>query len=796
MNKARLTKIKEVVGKLSLSEKARLCSGADFWSTESVKRLNIPAISMADGPHGLRKEMKKEGGNLWKSFPATCFPTASLLACSFDRDLLREIGKAIAGEAFNHEVSLVLGPGVNIKRSPLCGRNFEYFSEDPCLAGELGAAWVEGAQSGGVGACVKHYAANNQENKRFISNSCIDERALQEIYLEAFRRVVEQAKPYAVMTSYNMLNNEYVGESEYLITDKLRGEWGFPGIVISDWGAVNDRVTALKAGLDLEMPGKTSDTASEIIAAIRGRKLSKELLDDAVARVLLVVEQCESSRIVGAAVDYEAHDKLARRAAASSIVLMKNEENLLPFDDGKPFAVIGHFAAEPRCQGTGSSRINPAKMTSVTDELEARGVPFIYAEGCNADGSTNDILVGKARRAAEDAGRAVVFAALPDTYESEGFDRENMRLPDGILKLIDSLASACENLAVVLMSGSPVELPFESRVKSLLTGYLGGQAVGAALSDVITGRASPCGKLPETWPRTLSDTPCNLYYNKGKKHAEYREGIYVGYRYYDAAGVEPMFSFGHGLSYTTFEYSRLTPEKTEISERGRITFSALIKNTGSRMGAEAIQVYVARKGGFFKQLKDFKKVYLFPGESRVVDFTLPARDFCYYNTNSKRFEMESGLYTVMVGSGSRDIRLSFDVRVESRRNRVVPEYIEPKQANDLPEKRFYELLGFVPVEPDWRPLTLNSTLYELSHTVEGRLIVRHIKNAYFAALPRDADEATRRMFEHSLDDLPLRAICALSGGMLTKNTAIALVHFANHRLLRGVCRLLVKRRQL
>ncbi|MCL2538767.1 MAG: glycoside hydrolase family 3 C-terminal domain-containing protein [Oscillospiraceae bacterium] len=794
MNKARLAKVRDVVGRLSLSEKARLCSGADFWNTEAVKRLGIPSISMSDGPHGLRKEKKREGGNSADSYPSTCFPTASLLACSFDRDLLHEIGEAIAREALSRGVSIVLGPGVNIKRSPLCGRNFEYYSEDPCLAGELGAAWVEGVQSAGVGACVKHYAANNQETRRFVSNSCVDARALQEIYLEVFRRVVEQAKPYAVMTSYNMLNNEYVGESEYLIKHKLREEWGFSGITISDWGAVNDRVTALGAGLDLEMPGKTSDTTTEIIAAIRGRRLTREQLDESVARILLVVEQCERSRMASSAVDYEAHDKLARRAAAESMVLLKNEAGLLPFDDGKPFALIGHFAKESRYQGTGSSRINPAKLTSMVDELESRGVPFIFSEGFNADGSTNDILVGKARRAAEEAGRAVIVAALPDVYEGEGFDRENMRLPDGILKLIDSLASACDNIAVALMLGAPVELPFEARVKSLLTCYLGGQAVGPALSEIVTGRVSPGGKLPETWPRTLLDTPCNAYYNKGKKHAEYREGVFVGYRYYDAAEVEPMFAFGHGLSYTAFEYSRLKAERTEISERGRISFSMLIKNTGPCAGAEVIQVYVARKGSFFKQLKAFKKVHLFDGESRMVDFTLAARDFCYFNTNTDRFEMESGLYTVMAGSGSRDIRLSFDVKAESRRNRVVPEYIEPKQAKDLPDKQFYELLGFIPKEPDWRPLTLNSTLFEFSHTVEGRLIVRHLKNSYFASLPKNTDEATMKMFERSLDDLPMRALSAMSGGMLTKNTAIALVHFANHRLLRGVFRLLVKRK--
>ena len=792
MNKARLVKIKDIVKQMSLSEKARVCSGADFWHTEAVEQLSIPSVMMADGPHGLRKEVKNDGGNLGDSYAATCFPTASLLACSFDRSLVREVGEAIAREAASQGVSIILGPGVNIKRSPLCGRNFEYFSEDPCLSGELGAAWVKGAQSQGVGACVKHYLANNQENRRFISNSCVDRRALEEIYLEAFRRVVE-VEPYALMTSYNMVNNEYVGESELLLTQKLREEWGFGGLIVSDWGAVNDRVSALRAGLDLEMPGKTSDTTKEIIAAVRGRRLSPEKLDDAVSRILYAVSECENERAVGISVDYKAHDMLAARAAGDSIVLMKNEDTLLPFADGKPFAVIGHAAKEARYQGTGSSRINPTKLSSVTDELDKRGVSYIYAKGCNSDGTTNDMLVAEARQATEETGRAVIFIALPDTYESEGFDRENMRLPDGTLKLMDQLAAACEHLAVVLMLGSPVELPFENRVKSILTCYLGGQAVGVAIADIITGRINPSGKLPESWPRKLTDVPCSPYYNKGKKNAEYREGIYVGYRFYDAIKLDPMFCFGHGLSYTSFHYDQLALDRSVISERGRMGLSVRVKNTGECPGAEVIQIYIAEKNGRIKQLKAFQKISLFPDENRIVHFNLTWRDFSYFNTNTERFELNSGEYTILVGSSSRDIRLTADISVESRRNRAIPEYIAPEQVKDLSDEQFYALIGYVPEEPGWKPLTLNSTLFELSHTVEGRLISRSIRNAYYSKIPKNIDPATRKMFELSIDDLPVRAICSLSGGELTKNTAVALVHFANHRLLRGIYRLLYKR---
>ena len=794
MNKAKLMRIRDTVSKMSLSEKIRLCSGADFWNTEQISRLNIPSISMADGPHGLRKEQKKGGGNLGKSYPSTCFPTASLLACSFDRDLMYSVGEAIAKEASSRDISILLGPGMNIKRSPLCGRNFEYFSEDPYLSGELGTAFVKGLQENGVGACIKHFALNNQETKRFVSNSCVDPRAMEEIYLEAFRKIVEQAAPVAVMTSYNMVNNEYVSESNLLLQEKLRNEWGFEGITISDWGAVNNRVAALGAGLDLEMPGKTSDTSVDILSAIRSRKLSVERLNEAVTRILYTIDELQREKKVIGEVDYEMHHLLARRAAASSIVLMKNEGNLLPFDDTEPIAVIGYYAKVHRYQGTGSSRVNPTKNISFLDELDALGVNYIFEEGYNADGTTNDHIIDSARIAVKSTGRAIVFAALPDSYESEGYDRINMRLPDGMLKLIDQLSAETDNIAVVLMTGAPVELPFEPRIKSILGGYLGGQAIGSALADVVTGRITPGGKLPESWPKRLSDVPCYTYYNKERNNAEYREGIYVGYRFYDTIGIPPLFCFGHGLSYTNFRYSQLEVDRTTISEWGRIKLSLKVENTGDVKGSETVQVYIGKKSFQYKELKEFKKIFLLPKENRIVDFTLSSRDFTYYNTTTKRFEMESGTYQILIGSSSQDIRLIFDIEVDSRRNQPKPEYFDHEQAISLPDDKFYEIIGFVPKEPSWRPLTLNSTIFELGHTIEGRLIVSNLKNAYFAALPKDIDEATHQMFEESLNNMPLRALCALSGGALSKNTAIALVHFANHHHIRGLFRLLKRKR--
>jgi len=794
MNKAKLMKIRDTVSKMSLSEKVRIVSGADFWNTESIARLKIPSIAMADGPHGLRKEQKKGGGNLLDSYPSTCFPTASLLACSFDRDLIKSVAAAIATEATSRDISLVLGPGINIKRSPLCGRNFEYYSEDPYLSGELGAAFVEGIQANGVGACVKHFALNNQETKRFVSNSCVDRRAMEEIYLEAFRKVVEQSSPAAVMTSYNMVNNEYVGESRFLLTQKLRDEWGFEGITISDWGAVNNRVAALEAGLDIEMPGKTSDTTADILSAIRSRKLSINSLNEAVTRIIYTIDEVVRDKKIVSMIDYEVHHLLARRAAASSIVLIKNDDALLPFNDEQPFTVVGYYAKHHRYQGTGSSRVNPTKVTSFLDELDEVGVEYIFEEGYNSDGTTNDLMINNARKAIETTGRAIIVCALPDTYECEGFDRVNMRFPDGMLKLIDQLVDCSDNIVVVLMSGAPVELPFEPRVKGILCCYLGGQAIGSALADIITGRVTPGGKLPESWPKRLSDVPCYSYYNSDRRNAEYREGIYVGYRFYDTIGISPLFCFGHGLSYTQFKYDELKLDRTTISEWSRIGLSFKIENTGDVKGSETVQLYIARKGQNYKELKEFHKVFLLPHENRYIEFTLSPRDFTYFNTNTSRQELESGTYQILIGSSSRDIRLTAEVVVDSRRNQQKPTYIDHEQAISLPDEKFYEMLGFEPVEPMWRPLTQNSTVFELSHTITGRLIVASLKNAYFSSLPKNIDDATRLMFEESLEDMPLRALCALSSGMLSKNTVIALVHFANHHFIRGLYRLLKGRR--
>ena len=781
-NKARLMRLKEIVNKMSLEEKADLCSGADFWHTEAIARLGIDSILMTDGPHGLRRE--NEAGSEHSTEPATCFPTASALACSFDRGLAKELGSAIAVEARDQGISLVLGPGVNIKRSPLCGRNFEYFSEDPFLSGEMAAAQINGMQETGAGACIKHYAVNSQENKRFVSDSCVDSRALHEIYLEAFRIAIEKSRPFAVMSSYNRVNGKYAGESEYLIDEVLRGKFEFDGAVISDWGAVCDRAEGIKAGLDLEMPGKTSGTSLDIIDAIEKGTLDESSLDDTVARILDLVTRCKNAKGTLKLADYEANHELARRAASESAVLLKNDDNLLPFDDGKPFAVIGRFAKYPRYQGSGSSRISPRKLPSVLDELKARGLDCPYSEGYNEDGSTNDVIIGDAKQIAAETGRAVIFAGLPESFESEGFDREQFGMPDGMLKLIDVVSAECSDTVVYLMLGSPVALPFADRVKTIVCGYLGGQASGPAAVDIITGRTAPGGRLAESWPLKLADVPCAKYYGKNRKVAEYREGIYVGYRYYNAAGVEPRYAFGHGRSYTDFSFGGISCDRKTLGSSETATVSVRVSNTGTRDGSAVVQYYTSKKDSVMLELKGFEKIHLFAGESRIVSCEFSADSFSYHNSDIDERCIEMGDYTIHVAAASDDIKGFVDLTVWPDDSVDIPPYFDAQSAADLDDKTFFDTLGYVPKEPPKRPFTLNSTLGELRTRTVGKILNNALENQLHSSgvLSQGMVELALKSFE----DLPIRVMCANSRGMLKKTTAQAVIHFANNKFMRGV----------
>jgi len=661
--------IKALVSELTLEEKAGLCSGGDFWHTKAVERLGIPAAMVSDGPHGLRKQDDKAdhlGVN--ESIKAVCFPAASATAASFDRAMLERMGEAVGDSCQHEKLSVVLGPAVNIKRSPLCGRNFEYFSEDPYLTGKLSAAFIHGVQSRNVGTSIKHFAVNSQEHRRMSSSAEVDERTLREIYLPAFETAVKEEQPWTVMCSYNRVNGVYASENPWLLTKVLRDEWGFEGYVMSDWGAVSDRVAGIAAGLDLEMPSSNGVNDRKIVEAVRAGRLDEKLVDQAVERILNIVFRYTENARPDTPWDKEAQHLLAAEIEADSMVLLKNEDALLPLNKDDTVAFIGEFAEKPRYQGGGSSHINSFKVTGALEAAE--GLKITYARGFSAAADTADAeQIAEAVAAAKAAKAAVVFAGLPDVYESEGYDRSHMRLPDCQNRLIEAVAAANPNTVVVLHNGSPVEMPWIGKVKAVLEAYLGGQAVGLAEVRVLFGDANPSGHLPETFPLKLADNPSYLFYGGEGNVAEYREGIFVGYRYYDRKEAEVLFPFGHGLSYTDFEFSDLRLSAAEITDRDTLTASVKVKNTGSRAGKAVVQLYVGDvESSVFRpvrELKGFEKVALEPGEEKEVCFTLDKRSFAYWNTQIHDWHVESGAFAVEIGRSSRDIVLRAEVNVRS-----------------------------------------------------------------------------------------------------------------------------------
>lgn len=659
--------IKDMVERMTLEEKAEICSGGDFWSTRAFERLGIPSVMMTDGPSGLRKQ----GGagdhlGLNESVPAVCFPSSAAVASSFDTGLARELGEELGEECQAEDVALLLGPGLNIKRSPLCGRNFEYFSEDPVLAGEMGAALVQGMQGRGVGSCIKHFACNNQETGRMVSDSAVDERTLHEIYLAPFEAVVKKARPWAVMCAYNKVNGTYCAENRQLLTDILRDEWGFDGMVVTDWGAVKNRALGIRAGLDLEMPGGTDRGTKQIVAAIEEGSLSMDELDLAVENVLSFVDKATAGHRA-VELDLERGYHLAVKAAERSAVLLKNEGGALPIAEGARVAFIGEFASSPRYQGSGSSHVNSARRSAPLD-CAPEGV--VYAQGYRAaDDEGDPTLVAEAVRAAREADVAVVFAGLPDRYESEGYDRTTLAMPANQVELIDAVAAAQPRTVVVLMNGAPVTMPWAGDVTAILEMYLAGDGAGEAAVSLLYGRANPSGKLAETFPLKLEDNPSYLNFPGENDRTEYREGVFVGYRYYDAKGMEVLFPFGYGLSYTTFAYSDLELGTDAFAEGEELSVALTVTNTGERAGEEVVQLYVAPPIGQrrrpVRELKRFTKVALEPGESARVEFSLDARALSYYEPILHEFCAESGAYGIEVGASSRDIRLQGTVSFAS-----------------------------------------------------------------------------------------------------------------------------------
>ncbi len=662
--------IKTIIAQMTLEEKAGLCSGSDFWHTKAVERLGVPSIMLSDGPHGLRRQ-RKDSDIPNESIEAVCFPTGSAAACSFDRELFRTLGEAIGRECQAEDVQVILGPAVNMKRSPLCGRNFEYLSEDPCLAGELATSQIAGTESQGVGTSLKHFAANNQETRRMTVSAEIDERTLREIYLAQFETAVKKGKPSTLMCSYNRINGVYSSENKRLLTDILRGEWGFDGLVMSDWGAVNRRPEGIAAGLDLEMPASNGVTDQEIVEAVKEGRLAESDLDVCVERVLRLVEKTMSARRPEASFDREADHQLARKLAAQCMVLLKNENNLLPLDGKKPVAFLGAFAKEPRFQGGGSSHINAWKVTSALEAAQGK-YQVTYAQGYpTGKDEIDEALLAEAVEAAKNAYAAVVFAGLPDSFESEGFDRSHMSMPRCHNALIEAVCRVQPNTVVVLHNGSPVEMPWLLQAPALLEAYLAGEASGGAVTDLLFGEENPSGRLAETFPKRLADTPSFLNFPGESKKVEYREGIFIGYRYYDKKEMEVLFPFGYGLSYTQFQYSGMRVSRQKFTDQETVAVSLKVKNTGSRPGREVVQLYVESLPGPQKkmirpvrELKGFEKVFLLPGEEKEVAFSLDSRAFACYSESLGGWFVESGDYVLTAAKSSREPVLCQTVTVQ------------------------------------------------------------------------------------------------------------------------------------
>jgi beta-glucosidase len=656
--------IHAIIKQLTLEEKAGMCSGTDFWHLQGIPRLNISSAVVFDGPHGLRKQngfvdyLSQTVG-----LPSVCFPAACATASSFDRDLLRKLGEALGEICRGEQVAALLGPGVNIKRSPLCGRNFEYFSEDPIVAGELAASYIQGVQSKNVGTALKHFAVNNQEYRRFVVSAEVDEQTLREIYLPAFEIAVKKAQPALVMCSYNQINGVQSSENAFLLNDVLRDEWGFKGFVVSDWSAVKDRVNSLNAGLDLEMPSTSGITNAQLVQAVNDGRLSEAVLDRAVERILSFVLRTTDNQITE--YDKDAMHALAITIEEESAVLLKNDFAVLPLTPDAEIAFIGEFAETPRIQGGGSSHITPHRVISALDAVQQLGAIVKFACGFRTDDNTSDTeaLLAQAVQAAKNADVAVVFAGLPDSYESEGGDRAHMRLPDAQNALIAAVCAANPRTVVVLHNGSPVEMPWAPSAAAILELYLGGEGTGEATANLLFGWANPSGHLAETFPLQLEDNPSYLNFPGTPERVRYAEGIFVGYRYYDKKNMTVRFPFGHGLSYTTFAYSNLRFDKQQLTALDSVTVWLDVTNTGSRAGKEVVQIYVREAGHMSvmrpeKELKDFAKIALKAGETKTVTFTLPPRAFEWYHTGIKSWWCTGGTYEIFAAKSSRDIALS------------------------------------------------------------------------------------------------------------------------------------------
>ncbi len=753
------------------ADRIALLSGGDFWHTRALPDHGVPAVLLSDGPHGLRTQ--EEGGDhlgLGDSRPATCFPPAVTLASSWDEDLVGEVGRALGAEAAGLGVAVLLGPGLNIKRHPRCGRNFEYFSEDPLLSGRLAAAMVRGIQDTGVGACLKHFAVNNQETMRFVVDAIVDERTLRELYLSGFEHAVRTAQPRSVMAAYNLVNGVYCSDNRWLLTDVLREEWGFTGVVVSDWGAVNDRTAGVFAGMDLEMPGSAGISDGDVAAAVADGRLAAADVTRCAGRILDLVAAAPPAP--AGVPSFADHDALARRAAAAGTVLLTND-GTLPLAENVSVALIGGFADQPRYQGAGSSQVVPTRLHTALAEFRDRGWDVRYSPGFDpVTSARDDSAVAAAVAEARAADVAVIMAGLPGVSESEGFDRDDLALPSQQQVLIDAVCRANPRTVVVLSNGAPVTMPWAAAPAAVVEAYLGGQAGGAAVVDVLTGSAEPGGRLAETFPVCAEDVSSDPWFPGDPHQVTYREGLFVGYRHTTTAGVEPLFPFGHGLSFTTFVWSSPTVADAVIPAGGDVTVALSVSNVGDRSGSDVVQVYLHDRTGTVlrprRELAAFAKVSLQPGETQDVTLTVPGRAFAFWDVRTGTWEVPAGPFDIEVARSSEDVHASLSVTVTGGVTSSADPAGGPAIADT--DGRFAARLGYpIPRPRPTRPFTRLATVGEIATTRLGRgirTVLRKNSGADFAAVA-ETDPALGRMLERGLDELPLRTAALFSQGLVT-----------------------------
>ena len=776
-------KHQDLISQMSLEEKCYFFSGKDFWETRSLKRLGIGGMTMADGPHGVRKQ---EGAGdqlgLNGSLPATCFPTAATIANSWDPALGEEIGRCLGEEAASQDVCVLLGPGMNIKRNPLCGRNFEYFSEDPYLAGKMAAGYIRGIQANGVSACPKHFAANNTELRRMASDSIVDERTLREIYLTAFEIAVREARPRAIMSSYNMINGTYANENPHLLQEILRDEWGFDGYVVSDWGGSNNHVEGVRAGGHLEMPTTGGDSDEELIQAVKDGKISEEVIDQRLDELLDVILSTRAAvdPLKGKEFDKENHHAVARKAAEQSLVLLKNEGNILPLKPGTKVAVVGEFAKNPRYQGAGSSVVNCTKLDSAMDLVGDTGLDVVgYAQGYPRTGPGDRAMLEEAAELAKKADVVLLYIGLDEISESEGLDRPNMKLPRSQTDVINAVANVNENIIAIMAAGSAVEMPWLARCKALIHGCLHGQAGAGAILDAVTGKVNPSGKLSETYALKYHDAPSSPYFPASERTVEYREGLYVGYRYFETVKKPVQFPFGFGLSYTTFEYSDLT-----VTDEGA-TFT--LTNAGDRDGAEVAQLYVSAKSPTVyrpaKELKGFQKVFLKAGESKSVTLPFDDKAFRYFNVKTNRFEIDGGEYAILIGASASDIRLKGTLTVKGtdapspyERGKMSAYY--SGEIENVSDGEFEALLGHPIPDGHWSgTIQMNDAICQLYYakSLKARIAYKILTGLLNKSMKKGKPDLNIIF----IYNMPFRGIGKMTGGMVSQEMCEGILTIVN-----------------